>query len=1018
MTKFKIHDYYEFPIELDMNKYTSDFIDNKDDKQNNKYTLKSVVVHMGSSEGGHYYAFIKDNKTKTWYQFNDTSVTLFDIHELASETFGGKENFGGKEGGAKIDKNRSAYLLFYEKIDQSNCENFNKIQVLDKLLNKNENKNDEKDEFTLFGDNENENENNDISNENKKKKELKLKEIIKEINQQMITDSLNQKLFSNEYHLFILELYINLLNLLDYKDETLSAFFDNLCYANNEHPFQNELTLYRNIRPKGSNLSKYLKKGKIKIFNLNKDENKYTLKEKEEKIIQLFEYILKTFFNIIIHSRERKYFGCYVDLIKFLINRYEYCANYFLEEFSCYNTIIEYLINCTHYDIKKVIVSIIYCAMIKSNHEYLSKMNKEKLNNKKNNDMKTTNGNETLQENQNIDNKNTINENSSEIKNKNENEINNNNQKDDNKQKQNKNKDDKDDKGFEVIVYEKNIKDKKDQSYPINTHYLDEIYSNENEKKQQNENKIEENKKQNEKNTIESDEEMARRLQEQYNRENNNNNNNKKKKDVKEFKEGDINLLVNENISPNVLKLIYNKIYALKEIKLISYTKEVRFLCSIVLKFSLLSEETKLFLVKNINLCTLFNIKYCQECRTKKYTDEEILDIDRGYFKPSHEMLNPSPNEIIYGEKDETGTNILLNYDFMLLCSLMYYKEKSKELYEKNDEDIGFSFWNDQYMFNLIQNAKTKQDINYLSNLFKIKSLDNKVIFDNILKTLISILERIRDCEDSFYDENDIEIKLDAYKNKNINSSKSKKLILLRSNINIILKKLILETKDSLEEYKIKSCITKLLSLFNKFKKCYGISISIINILLNLFEKKDISKKYTKEINDILSWLNKFKVPPKFNEIRGIRMYREEEINYYYLSNLSKDMIKEFEQVETEKTNKKINRINNIIKGKEINLDVSDINYDLSEFNFVIGDQVTYDNNLYEITDCIDELIKIKLKDINKIERNANIFNVKNFNKKNMTIYDKEKISFWVETDDYRLRIKKLLNTELISDKN
>ena len=80
------------------------------------------------------------------------------------------------------------------------------------------------------------------------------------------------------------------------------------------------------------------------------------------------------------------------------------------------------------------------------------------------------------------------------------------------------------------------------------------------------------------------------------------------------------------------------------------------------------------------------------EYRTKKYSDEEVLDIDRGYFKPSHEMLNPSSNEVIYGEKDETGTNILLNYDFMLLCSLMYYKEKSKELYEKNDEDKGLVF--------------------------------------------------------------------------------------------------------------------------------------------------------------------------------------------------------------------------------------------------------------------------------------------------------------------------------------
>ena len=42
-----------------------------------KYTLKGVVVHNGTSETGHYYAFIKDREeTKdgkgNWYEFNDT----------------------------------------------------------------------------------------------------------------------------------------------------------------------------------------------------------------------------------------------------------------------------------------------------------------------------------------------------------------------------------------------------------------------------------------------------------------------------------------------------------------------------------------------------------------------------------------------------------------------------------------------------------------------------------------------------------------------------------------------------------------------------------------------------------------------------------------------------------------------------------------------------------------------------------------------------------------------------------
>ena len=132
MAKIKINDFYEFPLELDMTKY----IQNNED---NKYFLKSVVVHIGHSEGGHYYAYIKDEKTNSWHQFNDTSVTRFDINDLARETFGGKEE------GTNENKNRSAYLLFYEKKDQKNCENFDKIKILNKLIKLNE-KNKKKEE--------------------------------------------------------------------------------------------------------------------------------------------------------------------------------------------------------------------------------------------------------------------------------------------------------------------------------------------------------------------------------------------------------------------------------------------------------------------------------------------------------------------------------------------------------------------------------------------------------------------------------------------------------------------------------------------------------------------------------------------------------------------------------------------------------------------------------------------------------------------------------------------------------
>ena len=58
LKKVKINDYYEFPQELDMSKYLME--ENNNEKNDmNKFILKSVVVHMGNSEQGHYYAFIR-----------------------------------------------------------------------------------------------------------------------------------------------------------------------------------------------------------------------------------------------------------------------------------------------------------------------------------------------------------------------------------------------------------------------------------------------------------------------------------------------------------------------------------------------------------------------------------------------------------------------------------------------------------------------------------------------------------------------------------------------------------------------------------------------------------------------------------------------------------------------------------------------------------------------------------------------------------------------------------------------
>jgi len=977
MTKFKINDYYEFPLELDMNKYTSEFIYKKNTQQNNKYKLKSVVVHMGHSEGGHYYAYIQDKKSNNWYQFNDTSVTKFDIKDLNKETFGGKEDDGS-------DKIRSAYLLFYEKIDQSNCENFDNNKELNSLINKNnisnETKtNDNNDGFSILDKEENTIEQKDSSSGEKNDV---LDTIIKRINEESERDNLNQKLFSNEYHQFTLGLFLNLLNVLDYNNNTLHVFLQTLSNLNIfEYNYQTELYLIRNLRPKGSNINKYLDKGKLKIFDINQNDLKDVQKvDNTQKITELFKYILIQFFNIIIRSREKKYFGCYVDLIKFFVDKYDFCANYLLEEFLNFNVIVEYLINCPLDEIKKVIVEILSYAINSSIISF--KTSKIKTNNKTEKDKKDVN-NDKNEEKNNKDSKGNNNkddkDNQNKIileENKNENILK------DGKNDESSSQKEKNDNN------EQNTEKKDNQERPQipqteqgghNIHYSEETNSSRGQKEDNN------NKTQQK-----SDEELARELNEQLNGPRRNNDDGKKE---------DEKMLENNNISPTVIKLYYNILCVIREVRFRNL-RDSQFLYKLLLKFSLISKETRQFKLKKINVVLLLNMLSYQGLKQKSHPDDTIITFESSMFKSSHEILNCLHEDHIRIEGDTKNRNKNSHYDFLLLCHLISFKEKSKEEIAKiESRDIGFSFWNGEYILQLIDSVKTKQDINYLSNAIIIKCINSEKIFDNVLNVLVDILERVNDCEDSFYDESDEENNFDIY--SNMKNNNTNRLILFRSNVTMIFKKLAMETNDKIDESKIKSCINKLYSFFKDNRKYYGMSIVIINIIVDIIDIRKLQKEYNKQLTDILGWLNKFSTPPKYTEQKGISMYRNES-NSYYQSAIGNDFLGEFNTVELKKTSKKIARIENLLNNKNTQIDISSIYYDLSDFKFAIGDQVIYNNKNYEVTDYLDELIKIKLIEDTGKEKN-----------KNKTIYEKEKSSFWIETDHYKLRIKKLVPNNL-----
>lgn len=118
----KIHDRFEFPVEIDLDPYLSETSPDRVNPQT--YWLHSVLVHAGDGHGGHYFVYIRHpSKPDCWYKFDDTKVTPCTQKEAIDENFGGYEAVSSEEAhelyrstGVKpyrYKKFTSAYLLVY-----------------------------------------------------------------------------------------------------------------------------------------------------------------------------------------------------------------------------------------------------------------------------------------------------------------------------------------------------------------------------------------------------------------------------------------------------------------------------------------------------------------------------------------------------------------------------------------------------------------------------------------------------------------------------------------------------------------------------------------------------------------------------------------------------------------------------------------------------------------------------------------------------------------------------------------
>ncbi|GHP05344.1 hypothetical protein PPROV_000409600 [Pycnococcus provasolii] len=115
----KVHDLFEFPMELDLTDYTTTRGASSSSSPA-RYQLGGVVVQSGNEASGHYYSFVLDRETGLWTRRNDREVTTFDPgsngENFRTECFGGK-TAAGMRGTTMQDITRSAYILFYDRVE-------------------------------------------------------------------------------------------------------------------------------------------------------------------------------------------------------------------------------------------------------------------------------------------------------------------------------------------------------------------------------------------------------------------------------------------------------------------------------------------------------------------------------------------------------------------------------------------------------------------------------------------------------------------------------------------------------------------------------------------------------------------------------------------------------------------------------------------------------------------------------------------------------------------------------------
>ena len=116
----KINEYFQFYNEINLENYLHSNIKNCEESDCMKYCLHSVVVHKGSANSGHYYAYIKPTIEDNWVLFDDEIVRPVDLYEVFDNNFGGSHKYFKLKPKGEISETSysfesNAYILVYVK---------------------------------------------------------------------------------------------------------------------------------------------------------------------------------------------------------------------------------------------------------------------------------------------------------------------------------------------------------------------------------------------------------------------------------------------------------------------------------------------------------------------------------------------------------------------------------------------------------------------------------------------------------------------------------------------------------------------------------------------------------------------------------------------------------------------------------------------------------------------------------------------------------------------------------------